>query len=348
MYKQKKYKELNTPVLLTFFIKYETLEQVFAMIRQVRPKILFLVGDGSRPDHPDDMERIKRCRQIVDNVDWECDVHKYYQDENKGILYNSSYGLTKAFEIVDRLIFLEDDKLPSKSFFYFCDELLERYKDDLRILRICGGNHCGIYENCESDYFFARYPYSGAAGLWKRGYEGEDREFMFVENKYTKECMKRILPPEWKKLVAKAEIERECFIEDGLPKSFELIDKLEFYLQNRCNLYPKYNMIIDLGCAKGSEHYPDDIRKVPKAVQRLIMNKNYEIAGELRHPKYVVPDTNFEQGLLKKQNSVLHELVMKMESFFRIWYYGSLDEAVAGLKRYLYRKLHKGIDKNGC
>lgn len=342
-------KQLKTAVLLTFFVKYNTLERVFAMIRKVQPPILFLACDGARSDHPDDVENIRKCKQIVENIDWECDVHRYYQTENKGILYNGNYACRNAFEIVDRLIFLEDDKLPTESFFFFCEELLEKYKDDERVYGICGGNHCGIYENCEADYFFVRYPYSGASGIWKRSFENIDRSFSFLEDSYTRECVEYALPKEQKNKINRAIIARRDFLKDGMPKSSELASTLEFYLQNRCNIYPKYNMIVDIGCAKGSEHFPDDIRKVPKVYQKSIMDKSYDIDHKLIHPKYVIPDRKFEEELLKRGNrgSAWRELMIKIETFFRYWHYGSLEEAIQKLKKYVIRKIGNRTDKNG-
>lgn len=340
---------LDTPVFLTFFVKHDTLRKVFARIREVKPRILFLVGDGPRKDHLDDIENVRKCRKIVENIDWECEVYRYYQDENTGILYNSNYGLINAFKIVDRLIFLEDDKLPSKSFFYFCDELLEKYKDDQRIYAIAGGNHCGIYKNCKADYFFARSPYSGAVGMWKRSYEAHDREFAFLEDNYIKNCVKMLLPKERRNLISRAIVARRDFLEDGMPKSNELITLLEFYLQNRCYLYPKRNMVVELGCVEGSEHFPDDIRKVPRVYQKAIMSKSYEFKGSLKHPKYVVVDKAFEDELMKRGigSSIIKEILVKAETFIRLWVYGSFDEAMAKLKKYALRKLRNRTDKNG-
>lgn len=342
-------KYLETPVLLTFFVKYSTLEKVFSMIKEVKPRVLFLVSDGPREGYTDDIENVNRCRAIVDNVDWKCDVHRYYQTTNKGILDNLYYGLTNAFKVTDRLIFLEDDKLPTKSFFYFCEELLEKYKDDQRILRVCGGNHCGIYEKCPTDYFFARYQYSGAMGMWRRSYEELDREFAFLKDRYTKECLEGNLPKEWKNLIKQAAIARRDFLEDGLPKSDELMAELELYLQSRCNIYPKRNMVIDIGCTKGSEHCPDDIRKIPKAYQQSIMDMSYEIEGDLKHPDYVVPDINFERELLKRNGtgSSLKQFLIKIETFFRYWRYGNFNEAVEKLRKYIRRKFRNKTDKNG-
>ncbi|MCM1236644.1 MAG: hypothetical protein NC489_41740 [Ruminococcus flavefaciens] len=340
---------LETPVFLTFFVKYNTLEKVFSMIQEVKPRMLFLASDGPREGCVDDVSNVNRCREIVENIDWECEVYKYYQTTNRGIVVNLNYGLTNAFKITHRLIFLEDDKLPTKSFFYFCEQMLERYKDDQRILRVCGGNHCGIYEKCEADYFFARYQYSGAMGMWRRSYEELDRGFAFLEDKYTRKCLEGNLPKEWKHLIKKAAIARKDFLEDGLPKSDELMAELELYLQNRCNIYPKRNMIIDIGCAEGSEHCPDDIRKVPKALQQSIMGISYEIEGELKHPSYIVPDIEFEKELLKRTGtgSGLRQLLIKIETFFRYWRYGNFNEAIAKLKKYISRKFSNRTDKNG-
>ena len=51
-----------------------------------------------------------------------------------------SSGITWVFENVDRAIILEHDCLPSQDFFRFCEELLEKYKDDERFMHISGDN----------------------------------------------------------------------------------------------------------------------------------------------------------------------------------------------------------------
>ena len=89
-----------------------------------------------------------RTEKIFDEeIDWECTVYKFYEDHNNGLYTMGRKVADFIWETVDRCIFLEDDHIPSISFFRYCAELLEHYKDDLRIECICGMNHLGKCEN---------------------------------------------------------------------------------------------------------------------------------------------------------------------------------------------------------
>ena len=136
----KKEWKVDVPVLLIFFARPDTLEKVFESIREARPSTLLLWQDGPREGRPDDIENIEKCRKIVENIDWECEVHRFYQEENKGGDPSEYIAQKWMFETEEMGIILEDDDVPSQSFFPYCKELLEKYKDDTRINMICGMN----------------------------------------------------------------------------------------------------------------------------------------------------------------------------------------------------------------
>ena len=71
-------------VLLLFFTRSDTFQQVFNEVRKARPSRLFLFQDGPRGER--DFAGIEACRQIVDDeqIDWECEVHRNYQEKNLG------------------------------------------------------------------------------------------------------------------------------------------------------------------------------------------------------------------------------------------------------------------------
>ena len=134
-------RKFEVPVLLIFFCRDEVLRQVFECVKKVKPTKLYLYQDGARRES--DMPGIQACRDIVSQVDWECKVHTFYQDKNVGCDPSEYIAQKWMFEKEDRGIVLEDDDVVSDSFFYFCEELLEKYKDDERINMICGMNHLG-------------------------------------------------------------------------------------------------------------------------------------------------------------------------------------------------------------
>lgn len=131
---------LKTPVVFIIFNRSDTTEKVFAEIAKVRPRKLLVIADGPRPDHPSDIERCKAARAVIERVDWDCEVLTNYSEANLGCKACVSSGLDWAFQNVEEVIILEDDYLPHPTFFRFCEESLERYRDDERIALISGTN----------------------------------------------------------------------------------------------------------------------------------------------------------------------------------------------------------------
>ena len=158
----------KSPVALIFFNRPDTLEKVFEKVRKVRPEKLFLIQDGPRNEK--DFEKIAECRTIVENVDWECEVIKDYSNVNLGCGVRPQSGITNALKQVDRLIILEDDCVPEESFFEYCDEMLEKYKDDERICYISGLNHFESWDCGDNDYFFAKTGAIAAWATWRRSW----------------------------------------------------------------------------------------------------------------------------------------------------------------------------------
>ena len=83
---------IDVAVLCIFFARPEQFKKTFDAIRKARPKILLLWQDGPRQGKSDDLENITKCREIAENIDWECTVHKKYSDyTKKAILFVQEY-----------------------------------------------------------------------------------------------------------------------------------------------------------------------------------------------------------------------------------------------------------------
>ena len=136
----------DVAVLCIFFARPEQFRQSFECVRRAKPRVLLLWQDGPREGRQDDIENIQKCREIAENIDWECEVHRNYHDKNMGCDPSTFYSHQWAFSIVDKCIILEDDLVPSQSFFTFCQEMLNKYENDTRVDRICGTNLLGEYD----------------------------------------------------------------------------------------------------------------------------------------------------------------------------------------------------------
>ena len=131
---------LRTPVLIIIFNRPDTTRRVFAEIAKARPATLLIAADGPRVDRPEDLDRCAAARRVVEQVDWDCDVRAHYSDVNLGCGRGPATAITWAFEQVQEAIVVEDDCLPHPTFFRFCDELLERYREREQVMHICGNS----------------------------------------------------------------------------------------------------------------------------------------------------------------------------------------------------------------
>ncbi|MGQ4646875.1 glycosyltransferase family A protein [Lyngbya aestuarii] len=168
--------QLKTPVVFLIFNRPDTTEKVFESIRQAKPLKLLVIADGPRTDRPGEAEKCAATRAIIERVDWECEVLKNYSEINLSCAKRVSSGLNWVFEQVEDAIILEDDCVPHPSFFRFCEELLERYKDDSRVVSISGQNVQFGRQRTEYSYYFSRYNHCWGWATWKRAWQYFDFE----------------------------------------------------------------------------------------------------------------------------------------------------------------------------
>jgi len=153
--------------------------ETFEAIRAARPARLFIIADGPRPGHPTDDQRCQAVREIVSQVDWPCEVHRNYADQNLGLKKRVSSGLDWVFSQVESAIILEDDCLPHPDFFPFCQELLERYKDDDRVWTITGNNNQNGKKRSIDAYYFSKYGHCWGWATWRRAWVQYDGDIKF-------------------------------------------------------------------------------------------------------------------------------------------------------------------------
>jgi hypothetical protein len=165
---------MKTPVALIIFNRPDRTKQVFEAIRQAKPPKLLVIADGPRPDRPDDTAKCAAARAIIEQVDWDCEVLQNFADTNLGCGIRPATGISWVFDRVDRAIILEDDCIPHPDFFRFCDELLERYCDDERVMHISGNNFWSSKYHHEESYLFSRYPLSWGWATWRRAWQHYD------------------------------------------------------------------------------------------------------------------------------------------------------------------------------
>lgn len=307
--------KIDIAVLILFFNRPALLEKVFEQVRLARPSRLYLFQDGAREGRADDIVNIQKCRDVVANIDWECEVHRNYQEKNNGCDPSEYLAQKWMFATEEMGIVLEDDDVPSQSFFPFCKELLEKYKDDQRINMICGMNNCEVSEHCPYDYLFSTSGAITGWASWKRVIDEWTEHIEFVDNAYAVKLFKKIYE---NRIDAPQYIQHCKTCNESGVAYYEAILSGNALPQSRLNIVPTKNLISNIGNVGESTHGAASLDLLPKGIRRIFNMKTYEYEFPLNHPPFVMEDMVF----LKKINRIMGKgyplvsLYRKCESVF--------------------------------
>ncbi len=267
----------NTPILFLVFNRPNATRQVFAQIRKAKPPRLYVAADG--PRSPEEKVVCEQVRAIVSTVDWDCEVHSLFRDENLGCGLAVSQAITWFFENEPEGIVLEDDCLPAGSFFGFCSAMLEQYRDDSRIGHIAGANHQkGIVRGDGSYYFSALTNVWGWAG-WRRVWKDYDINIASL--------------PLFEKMEYLDKMSSQGPFRDYWPyylrghynlgvNSWDFQYSYLNMVNNRLSVTPNVNLISNIGCGEGATHSEADHPFAGFPLGEM---------DEIVHPSFVVADT---------------------------------------------------------
>ena len=166
---------MDTPVLLIAWRRPQTLCQVIDAIRPVAPSRLFVACDGPNPDRSGEVDKVAETRALIEReIDWPCQIERFYSDINQGCRLGVSRAITWFFEQVEEGIILEDDCVPHPDFFPYCQILLERYRVDTRVWCISGNNFQNGQWRGDGSYYFSRYNHCWGWASWRRCWQNYD------------------------------------------------------------------------------------------------------------------------------------------------------------------------------
>ncbi|MBE5958504.1 MAG: glycosyltransferase family 2 protein [Lachnospiraceae bacterium] len=290
----------KTPVVLIFFNRPDTFGKVFEKVRKAQPDNLILVQDGPRNEN--DKEAIMECRRIAESVDWSCNVIKDYSEVNLGCGVRPQSGIKKALDIFDRVIILEDDCIPNDSFFRYCDELLEKYKDDDRIAYISGLNHFETWDCGEQDYFFTKtgaiWGWATWANKWNKYY---DYYVSGVNDNYLMNLIEKQFPFKDVAKSRKATWVRANYSRENGEKLSYWDNQWGFvkYSQNMLVITPSVNQICNIGVGITSTHAQSQTNTRFKKNKNFFYIPTHDINFPMKHPKYVICDVVYDDSVYK-------------------------------------------------
>lgn len=296
--------KIDIPVLLIFFNRPEKIKAVFEQVQIAKPTKLYLYQDGIRENKKEDQESVKACREVVSNIDWNCEVHRLYQSRNYGCDPSEFIAQKWMFSHEPMGIILEDDDVPAQGLFPFFKELLEKYKDDNRIAIICGMNNYDV-EDVKESYFFSKRGSIWGWASWRRFIDLWDGEYSWIDDPEKVEKIKEYCD---EGLSFDTYYQGACRHRDSGREHYESIMFAAAAQNNMLNIVPKYNMICNIGIDKESTHSVANIKLVPRRNQKLMYKKVYDIEFPLIHPTEVKRNIHYDRKYIVSRAGKLWDL----------------------------------------
>jgi hypothetical protein len=298
----------TTPVAFIIFNRPETTERVFAEIAKARPCKLLVISDGPRGNKPGEADKCKAARSIIYRVDWPCEVLKNYSDVNMGCKNRVASGLDWVFQMVPEAIILEDDCLPDPTFFRYCEEVLERYRDDERIGMISGDNFQFGQKRGDASYYFSRYTHIWGWASWRRAWRHYSREAS---------AWPALRDGGWLDILAGTSNERKHWsrvfqsVYEGRIDTWDYQWTLALWSQGMISVMPNANLIKNIGFGAEATH--------TRGASIYANMKIESVDFPLKHPHIILPhreaDAFTANGMFNI--SMIHKLYQKMRVFLR-------------------------------
>lgn len=282
--------ETNAAVAFFIFRRPETTARVFAEIRKARPNKLYVIADGAREGKPEEQELVRKTRDVVAEIDWPCEVTRVYAEQNLGLRQRIFTGLDQVFSKENSAIVLEDDCLPSQSFFSFCSELLEVHENNENVALVSGFNFAPS-KRLQHDYFYSTSTYIWGWATWARTWHAF-RASPQVES-WTKEETDRI------KSTFASKIQMKEFL--GMMSIADTLNTWDISLAvwirqaKRLTIVPRLNLVENIGFGADATHTKFE------AFDVQIPSSNYSSA--LVHPKEIEVDFKTERDMWRKKTT---------------------------------------------
>jgi len=273
------------PVAFIIFNRPDLTAQVFKAIREAKPGKLLIIADGPRNEA--ETAKCREARRIAQAVDWECEVLTEFSEVNLGCKRRLASGLDWVFSRCDEAIILEDDCLPSLSFFAFCRDMLERYRHDERVMLVGGTNlHPGGADS--ASYYFSRYGSIWGWASCKRAWKHYDVDMKAWPEFKARQMLRAVFPqPE------ELRFWTESF-EKMYANPIDTWDYQWFFTRvsrGGLSISPSVNLVSNLGFRADATH--------THGFNASVANLRINEMGEISHPPFVLPDVGIDEYLFR-------------------------------------------------
>lgn len=289
---------IQTPVCIFIFLRKSQSLNLVSKIREVHPPRLYIVGEGPRPGRDGEADKVNDIRKAVQMaVDWNCEIKTNYVSEDIGAGRRIETGISWVFEHESKCIFLEDDIVPSTSFFYYCEELLNRYEFDMRVGMISGYNALNSYMFAGSDYGFSKCGSIYGWATWANRWAKYDWDMRALDDEKANSLLLHDLSGN-NTIYAKRRIQHwekaKKDIVSGKLSTWDYQWSLTRRINGWLDIVPSESLTGNHGVDENASNTASDDKLLPKRAQKLMSVVSHECLHELVHPKYFIADHNYD------------------------------------------------------
>jgi len=278
-------RDLVEPVLFLVFNRPETTVRVFEAIRAAKPPRLYVAADGPRTGYQGEAECCAEVRRIATAIDWPCEVKTLFRESNLGCRDAVSSAVTWFFDNETEGIILEDDCLPCLDFFLFAQTLLERYRNDIRVMQICGGNFSSGLKFGRASYYFSKYAHIWGWASWRRAWQHYDVDMKDLPSFLSCRMLECIFP--WQPVVQRRweQILRKTYERSPDFNTWDCQWTYALFKQGGLCLFPNLNLVMNIG-GDGTHNVNAKLMSIP-----------FGSLGEISHPEFPLPDLEADRLL---------------------------------------------------
>ena len=293
---------LQTPVLLLIFNRADRTQAVFEQIRKQQPQKLYIVSDGARPEKEGEDNQVQACRNIMQQVDWSCEVKTLFRDKNLGSGIGVYEGINWFFEQEEQGIILEDDCLPNDSFFQFCGEMLYKYQTNEQIMLVSGSNYLLGLIDIKDSYYFSQVPATWGWATWRRAWKHMNYEMTgFHEKVKDFPAVSKMWRHHWDEIVKGG----------GVRDAWDFQWYFSIYEQHGICIHPKVNLV------KNTGFDTDDATHTFQAPwwYKFVITKELKT---IKHPSEIIINTKADefvkQRFLNEMPTVQQRILLKLKN----------------------------------
>lgn len=277
------------PIAMIVYNRPRHARRVFEFVRACAPPALFVIADGPRTGRDGDAQACAEARAVTEEVDWPCQVERVYAPTNLGCRRRVVSGLDRVFEAVESAIVVEDDCLPHATFGRFATELLERYRDDRRVMAVCGSNALGRWFPERHSYLFSRFGSVWGWASWRRAWELYDHDMSLWRDPWVRRTVRALCGAEFR---AKEAGYAAAYA--GEIDTWDYQWELARIAQGGLSVVPAVNLVTNIGFDRDATH----TRTLASA---RAGREVQAIDFPLRAPPSFLPDVEFETRCLVEE-----------------------------------------------